>query len=203
MGGLFYMEQKTLRDVKPWVPDERNMPVGSLRRSDGKIYNCVSVPSLVGFAGTPWYQSGNVRPIHADGSAFDGPQDKRTDGVNNYAYGVEWAFQSYGFGIVKITGYTSGTQVTGTVTQRLPKSVTGGLPAPARTWSFTGDGVTTVYSILGAVSILQGAYSVTVGGIGVEGDPNYSPPPPSGGGFSGGVGRTTPSGGGGSGNRVP
>jgi len=172
---LVYLEQKELREVKPWVPDERGVTVGTLRRSDGKTYRCTSVPSLSGLAGTPWYQTGNVRPSHDKGRAFDGPQDARTDGTNGYRVGVEWEFLDYGYGVVRITQYNSPTQVIGVVTLQLPVSVTGGLGSPGTTWTLSGDGVDKTFTIAGASSTVKTDYSVTIAGQAVQSDPYYDP----------------------------
>lgn len=175
VGALLYLEQKEMRDVKPWVPDERSVGVGTLRRSDGKTYRCSSVPNIGGLTGTPWYQTGNVRPSHDKGRAFDGPQDTRTDGTNQYKVGVEWEFLDYGFGTVKITAYTSPTVVTAVVTQRLPESVVGGLGSPGNTWNLTGDGTTKTFTITGATSTSLTDYAVTISGAGVSPNPYYDP----------------------------
>lgn len=180
VGSLVLLEQKELREVKPWTPDERNIAVGQIRRSDGKYYRVASVPSISGLGGTPYYLTGNVRPTHDYGRAFDGPQDTRTDGTNEYKVGVEWEYLHGGFGVVQITGYTNATTVTGVVTRRLPDAVVGGLGAAANTWTFSGDGTTKQFSITGATSPSVRDYTVTIDGAGITPDP-YQPPPNTGG----------------------
>ena len=129
-GSLVYLEEQELRNTKPWEPGERNVAVGVYRRSDFKTYKCVSVPSASGLAGTPYYLTGAVRPVHESGRAFDGPQDSRTDGTNGYKVGVEWEYVHGGFGIVKINTYVSPYSVTGSVLRRLPDSCVGGVGSP-------------------------------------------------------------------------
>lgn len=183
---LFYLEQKELREVKPWVPDEKNVPLGAIRRSDGKYYKVVSVPSIGGLGGTPYYLGGNVRPTHDFGRAFDGTQDTRTDGTNQYKVGVEYEYLHGGFGIVRITGYTNATTVTGVVTRRLPEAVVGGLPSPGATYTLSGDGSTKTFSIAGAVAPSARDYLVTIGGAPVSSNP-FQPPQNNGGQVPGGI----------------
>lgn len=175
VGSLFYLEQEDLGSVHPWVPDERGVSIGDLRRSDSKIYRCSEVPDITGLSGSPWYQTGNVAPTQDSGRAYDGPQDIRSDGTNQYKVGVQWEFLNFGFGVVKITAYTDAKNVTGEVTLRLPDSCVGGLGAAANSWSFTGDGTTKVFSITGASAANPDYYSVTIDGAGVQTDPNYDP----------------------------
>lgn len=177
VGMLVYLEQKELREVKPWIPDERNIALGQVRRSDGKYYIVASVPSV-----TPpnYYLTGNVRPTHDYGRAFDGPQDTRTDGTNNYIVGVEWEYLHSGFGVVQITEYISPTSVRGVVTRRLPDAVVGGLAPPTTTWTFSGLPGTKTYAIAGAVSPSVRDYTVEINGVGVSPNP-YLPPPNNGG----------------------
>lgn len=184
VGALLYLEEKELRSVKPWVAGERDVAVGELRRSDSKVYRCVSVPNTAGGAGSPFYICGSVRPTHETGRAYDGPQDKKSDGTNDYWSGVEWEYVHGGYGIVQITEYTSATQVKGSVIERIPDSIIGTAPTPGNTWTFSGDGVTTQFSITGAVSESRLDYTVTIDGVPVQANPYY----PGGGGIGGGGG---------------
>lgn len=174
VGSLLYLEEKELRGVKPWASGEKNVPVGALRRSDSKVYRAASVPSAMGSMGTPFYLTGGTRPIHDVGRAFDGPQDVKDDGVNSYAVGVEWEFLHNTFGLVEITGYTNARQVRAVVIERVPSSLVGTAPAPANTWTFSGDGSTVQYSIAGATSPSYLDYAVSVDGVPVQSNPNYT-----------------------------
>lgn len=185
VGSLFYVEEKDLRGQRPWEAGWRNVSVGTLCRSDGKVYRAVTVPSTPGGG---WIQTGGIRPIHDSGRAWDGPQDTRSSGTDNYAVGVEWEYLHSGFGVILITGYTNATTVTGTVTMRIPASCVGGLGSPGTTWNLTGDGVNTTFAIAGAVSSSNSDYTVTIGGVPVQSDPYYTPPPGTGGGGSPGGG---------------
>jgi hypothetical protein len=186
VGGLIYFEEKELRSVKPWTPLERNVAVGSYRRSDGKVYKATSVPSSLGGMGTPYYICGNDRPTHEIGRAFDGPQDIRNDGVNSYAVGVEWEYTHGSFGIVEITGFVSEYEVEAVVVERLASSVLGTAPAPAGgPWTFSGDGSTKTFSIPGAGSSTERDYTVVIDGSPISSNP-YQPPTSGGGGTGGG-----------------
>ncbi len=188
VGSLLYMEEKELRSVKPWVAAEKNVPLGVLRRSDQKVYRCVSVPSDRGSMGTPYYVCGGVRPVHDVGRAFDGPQDVKDDGVNSYAVGVEWEYVHGGFGLAQITAYTSPYAVTAIVIERIPDSIVGAVPAPVGgPWEFSGDGVQVQFPITGASSDSYLNYTVTIDGAPVQPNPYY----PGGGGTGGSIGGGT------------
>ena len=189
VGSLIYMEPQELRGTKPWEPGERNVTVGTLRRSDFKVYRCASVPSLTGLAGTPYYVCGATRPVHESGRAYDGPQDSRTDGSNGYKVGVEWEYIHGGYGIAKITAFTNSTTVTATVIKRLPDECVGGAGSPANTWTFSGNASTTQFSITGATSASVYDYEVTIDGVVIPNEP------PAGGGGGGGGGGEWPPGG--------
>lgn len=183
VGSLFYVEEKDLRGQRPWEANWRNPALGTLCRSDGKVYRCSSVPS-----GGTWYQTGGQRPIHDSGKAWDGPGDARTSGSDTYYVGVEWEYLHAGYGIIKITGFVDAKTVTGEVMLRIPSSCVGGLGSPGATWNHTGDGSTTTFSIPGATSNSVLDYQVTIAGAPVRSNPYYTPP--------GGIGGGAPPGGG-------
>lgn len=176
VGSLIYMEEQELRGVKPWVAAEKNVPLNAYRRSDQKVYRCVSVPDLTGLTGTPYYVCGGVRPVQDSGRAFDGPQDKKFDNVNDYVVGVEWEYVHGGFGILKIDSFITTKQVNATVIERIPDSITGTAPTPGTTWNLTGDGSTASFAIAGATSTSQASYTVTIDGVPVAGNPNAGNP---------------------------
>ena len=184
VGSLLYVEEKELRGVKPWASAEKNVPVGALRRSDSKVYRCVSIPPSLGSKGAPYWVAGNVRPVHDSGRAFDGPQDVKDDGVNSYAVGVEWEFLHNTFGILQVQAYTDARHVQAVVIERVPDSIVGTAPAPANSWTFSGDGSTKVFSIAGALSSSTLDYKVNIDGQPIQPNPYYS----GGGGVNGGGG---------------
>lgn len=178
VGSYFYLEQKELNKVKPWVVGERTttggtLAVGALRRSDGKTYRCSTIPA--GPAGTDWTETGSVRPTHETGRAWDGPGDAKDNGTQQWVSGVEWEYIDSGYGVVLITGFTSSTQVTGAVTRRIPAACVGGVGSPSTTWNVVGDGVALTFATAGAVSPSNSDYTVTIDGVPVQSDPYYDP----------------------------
>lgn len=187
VGGFIYCEEKELRSVKPWTPLEKNITVGQQRRSDGKVYRVASVPSTAGLGGTGYYICGNDRPTHEVGRAFDGPQDTRSDGVNEYKVGVEWEYLHGAFGVIKITEFVSAYSVKGVVVERLADSIKGTAPAPGGTWTFSGDGTTKTFSLTGPNNTSESEYDYVVQVDGSEVAPNPYREPVSGiGGIGGG-----------------
>jgi hypothetical protein len=188
VGALFYVEQKALGQIKPWVQGERTgaggLAVGALRRSEGKVYRATTVTS----AGAPpnYTETGNVRPTHEVGREWDGPGDTRTFDTINYVVGVEWEYLHSGYGVVELTQYVNARNAVGIVRRTLPDGVVGGIGTPANTWTLSGNGATKVFSIPGAASLTQGNYTVVIDGAPLQPDPNYVPPSPGGGGFGGG-----------------
>jgi hypothetical protein len=96
VGSLFYLGQKSVLSVRQWEPGKA-VVLNALRRSDGKNYKALNAAT-----------TGGDKPIHTSGAAYDGDT------------GVQWEFQDPGYGYVLITGYTSGTVVTGTVMSPIP-----------------------------------------------------------------------------------
>ena len=169
-----YLEEKELRSVRPWEPLDRSVTIGTTRRSDGKTYRAVTVTPASG-AGTPYTITGNSRPTHEVGRAWDGPGDSRSDGVNSYAVGVEWEYVDSGYGIVKLTEYVSPTQMKGVVISTIPQSIVGTAPSPANQWTLSGDASAVTFPIAGASSPSQSDYRVTINGVPVQSNPYYEP----------------------------
>lgn len=108
VGALFEIEQEDFSTIQAWEP-EKSVAVNDKRRSDAKAYLCAAVSSA--------NKTGTVQPTHAQGAEWDG-----MGGSNN---GAKWTFLHGTYGIVRITAYTSATQVTADVVQRLPDGVVG------------------------------------------------------------------------------
>lgn len=102
VGGLLYLEAASVSTIPAWEVG-KTIAIGDRTRSDGKVYEATT-------AGT----TGTNRPVHTEGTQSDGNP------------GVSWAFRDPGYGHLKITGFTSATQITGDVVERLPKSATTG-----------------------------------------------------------------------------
>lgn len=170
VGGMFYMEARDYRSVPPWEPSKAiayktpktpTNPYGLLRRSEGKIYRCVT--NLT--AGTNEIRTGTIRPTHDKGIQSDGDGGEVT-GASESA-GVEWEFVCFTYGLVEITEYISATSVTAVVILTLPHDVVGGASTAISSWSFTGNGTKTKYNIPGATSTDPFMYIVTVDGVSV------------------------------------
>lgn len=111
VGALLYVEQENYDAVEPWQGPQYVWALNEYCRSNSKIYKCASNPSAF---------SGNEPPSHNQGDAMDGGGN-----FNSTAIGVKWSFDSLFFGIVRITGFTSSTVMTGTVIQKLPTNLIG------------------------------------------------------------------------------
>lgn len=109
VGTLILLEQQAIDNIQQWEVG-KTISAGDRRRSDGKTYEALT-------SGT----TGSVRPTHSIGAVYDG--------------GVQWQFRDPGFGWVRITAYTSATQVSGTVESRLPAGAVGSGNATNR-WAF-------------------------------------------------------------------
>lgn len=112
--------------VKPWEPG-KSYNTGDLIRSDGKTYEAQTTAT-----------SGSSTPVHESGSAYDGNT------------GVYWEYIDAGYGIARITAFTSSTEVTATVVsdalnglRQFPLHVTTGYPTTK--WQLGAWSATTEY----------------------------------------------------------
>ncbi len=111
VGSQFRIQAKDFSTIKAWEPGMDAIAAGEIVRSDGKAYTAET-------AG----KTGTNTPIHTSGSEYDG--QVKNDVLNAKGpYGVKWAFRHDRFGVVEITGFTSATQVSGTVRRRIPDSL--------------------------------------------------------------------------------
>ena len=125
VGRLIYLQSRDGGGLKPWSARERVTGLGMRRISDGKVYRV----STLGDVHPDGFWSGYNKPIHTEGKYWDGDgRDVPNDGGIG-SIGVEWEYLHSQYGFVRITGYTSPTQVTGTVVLRLPDEV-----VSATTW---------------------------------------------------------------------
>jgi hypothetical protein len=114
VGRLIRIEQES-PNIEPWEPDSQNdVNAGELRRYDGRTYKALNTA-----------KTGTSPPIHIEGVAPDG----QADGGGR---GVLWEYQDAGYGIARITGFTSATIVTAEVLVQLPALVVSG---PTYRWS--------------------------------------------------------------------
>jgi hypothetical protein len=106
------MQAKDFADIKAWEAGMDGIVIGDQVRSDGKVYT-----ALTGG------KTGSVQPTHTEGAYWDG--QLRNDVLNAKGpYGVKWDYRHDKYGVIQITGFTSTTQVTGTVKRRIPDSLT-------------------------------------------------------------------------------
>jgi len=108
IGRVFYIEQKAVEDIKPWETNKA-VTANDIVRSDGKNYRAINSAT-----------TGTARPIHVEGARYDG------------VTGVQWEYRDAGFGIAKITAFTSSTQVTATVIKPIPDGAIGAGNATTR-----------------------------------------------------------------------
>jgi hypothetical protein len=92
VGRLVRLQVQNL-NVKPWEAG-KVYAINDLARFDGKTYKALTAAT-----------SGSAPPTHEQGNAFDGQA------------GVQWSYQDAGYGIARITGFTSTTIVSATVIQ--------------------------------------------------------------------------------------
>jgi hypothetical protein len=121
IGAPFRIEAKDFSDLRAWEPGMKAVVIGDKVRSDGKAYEA----ETAGVTGT-------IQPTHSSGSEYDGQQ--KQDELNSKGpYGIKWKYLHDRFGIVKLTGFTSATEMTGDVVKRLPNSTTS---VATHRWSF-------------------------------------------------------------------
>ena len=113
-------------DVPPWET-QKTYTTGDLVRSDGKTYKALTSAT-----------SGPAAPTHEHDNAWDGKG------------AVQWAYQDPGYGVARITAYTSATVVTASVIQDVPNGLNL-MPA-----GVVGSGNKTKYWRLGAWSDTTG-----------------------------------------------
>lgn len=115
VGSFFYLEPADLSAIKPWTAGQEfasSSSAGTIyRRSDGKTYLCMTAISPT--SGKVW-RTGPDKPIHTYGTEDDG-DGQAISGTTCEHQGLAWKFIDAGYGYVKITGFTSSTQVTAVV----------------------------------------------------------------------------------------
>ena len=137
IGRRLLIEAKDGGDIIPWESQKdfgvNVNPFNERRRSDGKIYICAT--NFTPAAGQALY-TGSTRPTHIVGTYRDGSGTITGTSLDG-SIGVDWTYESLDYGIVKITGYTSATQVTGTVELTLPFNVVGTPAGITTRWAFS------------------------------------------------------------------
>jgi hypothetical protein len=171
IGGLFKLWQRNIESIKPWEPSKlmaddstgvgEGSPFGILRRSDGKVYKCLTDEA----SGSSSFGTftGTVRPTHDEGVQSDGDHSPIED-LATFS-GVKWEFQHSGFGIMRITAVASGVSATATVLSQLPDDCVGGATTGAGPWTMTGDGSDVTLAVAGATSNDSNDFEVTFAGV--------------------------------------
>ncbi len=130
VGGLFELELKDGAGVRAWQV-RTTTDIGDRRRADYRHYVC----SQVGPVDTTDKPAicGEELPVHTRGKYWDGTgEEQKGDGAVG-SIGVEWEYLHSGYGHVRITAVTSGTQATAEVLSRLPDELTA---QPSHRWAF-------------------------------------------------------------------
>lgn len=108
VGGLFQLEADDFGDISSWEPGI-TVTVGQLLTWNERVYR------VAGGSG----RTGTVAPIHNDGIEWDGI-GKGKDLNDKNAGGVQLEYVCDRLGVLRITGFTSPTEVSATVLRRLP-----------------------------------------------------------------------------------
>ncbi|OZA30201.1 MAG: hypothetical protein B7X92_16310, partial [Novosphingobium sp. 17-62-9] len=112
VGSLFRIEAKDFSDIPAWEALAKDVAIGNLRRSDGKVYSAAT-------AGV----TGSVPPTHDSGTEWDGSNTKQHN--DDGPFGVKWTYLHDRFGIAQITAVAGdGLSCTATVLRRFPGSTT-------------------------------------------------------------------------------
>lgn len=107
VGGLVEMEVVSLSTIGMWEPGIE-IASGQYCQWGGKVYQRTGGQNL----------TGTVAPTHSEGAEYDGTNGG--EDINGKGpYGVQWTYRYDRYGLVRITGYTSATQVTAEVIRPL------------------------------------------------------------------------------------
>lgn len=108
VGGLFQLEADDFGDISSWEPGV-TVTLGQLLTWNERVYR------VAGGSG----RTGTVAPIHNEGIEWDGI-GRGKDLNDKNAGGVQLEYMHDRFGVLRITGFTSGTVVSATVLRLLP-----------------------------------------------------------------------------------
>lgn len=129
VGTLFFMESGITSQIPSWEAGKRiagpsESVLGLIRRSDGKVYRCVTDYTVPGNGVEA--RTGTSKPVHSLGVVADGDGNAVTSGGTMFAnrQGVEWKFLHAGYGWALINSIGGGgTTASCTVVSRLPVDV--------------------------------------------------------------------------------
>lgn len=145
VGTLVRLEARERSDAV-WEPTSA-VSIGARRRYEANSYLCTGSPNGV--------NTGTSPPTHTFGRQVDGSSSASK----------EWLYLHSGWGVARITGYTSPTVVSAVVTSRLPAEVVGGATTALGPAAHVGDGTTTTFSIPWATSDDPSEYEATIDGV--------------------------------------
>lgn len=113
VGASFIFQVESFSTIDAWEPNVVCPAVGSLVKSDGKVYKLVST-------GGHKY-TGTIEPTHNNGSEWDGSgQQSATTTDATATAGCLWEYQFNRFGIATITSIQTTSSAKVTVTQAFP-----------------------------------------------------------------------------------
>lgn len=124
VGQLIRIDMESYTTIQPWesggLAAEQNQPIDNLRvRYNGNVY----VTPGTGFSDGPnGWRFGGTPPTHLKGVEVDGPV--KADVAAGGVVGLPWLYLHSGFGVARITGFISPTQVTAAVVSRFPEELT-------------------------------------------------------------------------------
>lgn len=129
VGGLFRMEAIDLGSIPVHEPGV-TVSAGDVRQWNGLVFL-----ALTGG------RTGSYSPSHVEGAEYDG-MASGTYSNGDAAGGILWQYLHDRFGLLRITGYTSATEVTATVLRRLPFTMATGQSTDPGGNDYTGSPIT-------------------------------------------------------------
>jgi hypothetical protein len=128
VGQLIRIDMESYENIKPWEPVQvvtgSSSPLGELRRYNGNVYECMTSD----YPGANFHRTGSTPPTHLKGTEWDGPgtfENFTAADAPDYWTGLEWQYLHSGYGVARITAYTSPTEVSATVITEFPEEVVG------------------------------------------------------------------------------
>jgi hypothetical protein len=116
-GAPFAFQVESFADIKAWEPNVTVPAIGSLVKSDGKVYSLLSTGGHT--------HTGTLEPTHTQGAEWDGSgQHPATSSTSSDTSGCQWQYEFDRYGMGTIAEVVSPTEATITVTRRLPDLAT-------------------------------------------------------------------------------
>lgn len=150
VGGLMEIECIDLGSIPGWEPGMKIDVGSSLCQWNGNVYLATGGND----------RTGNVAPIHTEGTEWDGLNGKDVNGDG--PYGVRWTYQYDRFGLIRFTVFTDSTHMEATVIRRLAST------AASYRWRFGALSARRGYAAAGVVGgdrLVLGHTSVVRAGV--------------------------------------